>query len=285
VVAFLLNLGVAGIVFAADGEIIPLPANTQQVKQETRSIAGTAFDCSYYESDLDPGQVRNFYRKILSGAGWKENNYLDDLKKNVPDFQPDAVTLKAVENNLVFEKKGVMLNIVFTPATAPVSKKTDYSIMQGKLDLSGKNAGELDFTPRLVDTPQKEPAPVYPGAALVSMTEGAKFLKTTYTVNDGIEAVIDFYRSGMAGYGWTLAEDEPVSRIGAATKEDVAKYSPEFVKKGFVFEPEDMLFKELTFTNSGQDKCAIDILQISVPANAQTKEMMFTNIMVDYEKK
>lgn len=282
--AFILFFSGTGTLFAAD-QIILLPASTKEIKQETRSVAGAVFECAYYESDLDAGQVRNFYRRFLAAAGWKEKDYLGDLKKNAADFRPDPAMLKLVENNLMFERDGAIINIVFTPAAVSADKKTDFTIMQGKLDLMAGGDAGADFTPRLLDSPQKDPAPVYPGAALVSLTEGEEFLKAAYTVNEDIEAVGSFYRIEMTGYGWILAEDDPVIKVNGGSKEDIEKYCPDCVKKGFSFEPSDIIFKDFVFTNAQGDKCAVGLMQLTLPMPGQAKKMIVTSIMVDYEKK
>lgn len=281
----ILNFSITGIVFAADREALPLPGNTEKVNEEARSIAGSQFDFIQYESNLNSNQVRNFYRKVLADAGWKENDALTAMQQN-PGFKLDKAALQAIEDTLVFEKEGETLSVNFTPGQTESGKKTGFTIARGKPDLAARSADEMDFIPRLVAKPQKEPAPVYPDAALVSLSEGAKFLQAAYASKDELDTVAKFYRNKMSGYGWDLVEDVPAKNMeAAASPEDIAKYCPDCAKKGITMPATSMLFKELVFSNGQQDKCRIGLFQVDIPAQGQASGMSFTNIMVDYEKK
>jgi|GEM_PF-1001481 len=283
ILALLFSFGILSTAFAADKEVIPVPANTQEVAEETRSIAGSQLYFSQYESSLRIDQIRNFYRKVLADAGWTEKDYLGALTQG-GGLKMDSAAVNSMKENLNFEKDGALLTLDF--AAERTGGKTAYTIMQGKLEVSGKSAEELDFTPRLLATPRHDVAPVYPEAALISLSEGGNFMQAAYSSKADMDAVAEFYRRKMPSYGWDLVEDRPVKDVQtAASQADIEKYCPECAEQGIALPSMDMFMKELIFTNTRKDRCRIGLFQVDVPKQDQVPAMNFTNIMVDYEKK
>ena len=291
VLALLLNFTIVGMVFAADDdrEAIAVPANTQETQAQTRVIAGSNYETVYYESNLNPDQLRNFYRKTLDDREWSSTQedpavvlkQLRGLKLKVDE----SAIKQSLKDNLEFEKDGEILSINIIPAEISSTKKVSYTITRGKPDLSAQSAGGDDFIPRLLSRPKQEPAPVYPQASLVSFSEGDNFLKANYATKDDLEDVIGFYRDNMASYGWSLKEDNPANVVESATEEDINTYCPECAKNGIKTAAPDMQIKQFMFTNDRQAKCGISLFQVKIPAQGQAGEMNFTNITVDYEKR
>lgn len=278
----LLNSYSMGDVCAAEG--IPAPANTQEVRRERRAIAGSEFTTIQYESNLNAEQVSRFYRKALPDDGWQENDILASIEK-IPGVKLEEETKKSLKEDLHFEKSGEILTVIFTGAKPGGNKKTGYAISYGRLPAPGQGGNEMDFIPRLLDKPQKEPAPVYPGAALISFTEGENFLRAAYAGQDDMETVEKFYRKNMPQYGWTIKDESALADVTAPTEEDILKSCPSCAKKGIKVPNMDMQEKSLVFIGEQGELCRIGLFAVHISGTEQLAAKAFTNIMVDYEKK
>ncbi len=284
----------------------PVPQNTEQVKQQTKKIAGFDFKFTYYVSTQDTQSIKEFYRRELGNLGWSERQLQQDLAKIKNDAEA-ASKLKALpgnmfsdskddtagniffENNLVFEKDEVMLTITFLPEAAVRDGKTKFSLSEGKLELQKKQAiSESQYVPELLAKPKKNVTPLYPGAILINLSEKEDYLKATYFTKDYIEDVADFYKQNMSGFGWSLINETPVTKVDFT---NLAKYNqasacPDCERNlALASAMTEMWFMELGFSNSRQDSCKIGLFN-NIIKGEQIKPMLnFTNIRIEYEKK
>lgn len=261
--------------FAQDTLSIPLPPQTEQVKQEVRKISGSEMEFTYYITSQSPQEIKKFYLNKLALLDWQENSPLKSLEQ-VPDVKLDANLSKALEQTLMFTKEDVTLVITILPEGASSDNKTHFSISKGKIDFSLSPSVDTIAPPELLAQPSKDVAPEYPGASLLSLSETANSLKATYFSSDGIEAIAAFYKDKMPAYGWVLAEEKPARKINA----DCPSCAKEQIGAN---KPVDMLFGELAFSNKKQDSCRIGFSYV-LPAEEQVKSLSFTTILVDYEE-
>jgi hypothetical protein len=262
--------------FAQDIQPIPVPAQTEQTKQEVRKIAGSEMEFTYYISSQGPQEIKKFYLNRLEELGWQESFPLKDLGQ-IQDFKIDANLSKVFEQNLMFNKQGQTLIITFLPDEVSKDNKTHFSTSQGKIDFAAAPSIDTASPPELVAKPSKDVVPEYPGAYLLSLSETDVSLKATYYSKDEIESIAGFYKSKMPDYGWFLSEEGPVHKLNA----DCPSCAKE---QAGVNKPLDMLFGELVFSNKNEDRCRIGFSYV-LPAEEQIKSFGFTTIMVDYEQK
>jgi len=263
---------------------IPVPDGTEEVNKETRRYAGSNFDFIYYLSAKDADGIRDFYRSRLSTLGWKESDMRKNLNK-VPGFDSNPGFSEFFDNNLLFEKEGELITLCILPARASKDGKTRYSLQKGKLDPNSLNAVDKPIVAELVAKPRKEIL-VYPGASLLNLSEGDGSSKSTYMSTADIETVMAYYKEKMADKGWTLDEEQPIS------KKDVQNNSQEILKKNCPTCTEhavgatkvESLSGELLFSNQDQAQCHIVLSAINFPG-IPIAGLNNTVIMVKYEEK
>lgn len=259
-----------------EAETFPVPAHTEFVSSETRKIAGSEMEFTYYASAQSLDELKDFYRAKLLNTGWQEKELLKDLQK-IPNFQIEPSLTNAFAQNLIFEKEGQTLMVTFLPEGVYADNKTRFTVVQGKIDFQAPVSQEEIFAPELLAKPKKNVAPAYPGASLIAFTEESGSLKATYFSQDTIERVEMFYKDRMPDYGWALTEENPLHKI------ESGNYGQQEIS-GVDIKPIEMLYAELSFSNAQGDTCRIGLSQAI--ANAQLKEIPnITNIMVDYARK
>ncbi len=282
--ALSLNLSLLNVAMADTGAI-RVPSGAEEIRRETRRIAGGEFVFHYYASSQDSAAIKDFYNSTLPKSGWQEKNPLKELKQ-VPNFQVDSSLSNALEQNLIFEKDGEMVIVNFLPSGTSSDGKTRFTVAQGKIDLKNPDVAKQDFVPVVLTKPRKDIAPVYPGASLISLNEGSDYLKAGYFTRDDIETAASFYRNNMGSYGWNLTEEKPIQEMAnEAGNYDIYKYCPTC--------PKDMNINlnsiktkltQLKFSNDKQDACAV-----TVSSRASTDASMslagMTVILVNYEQK
>ncbi|MDP2941652.1 MAG: hypothetical protein Q8N85_05335 [Candidatus Omnitrophota bacterium] len=289
---FLLATIFAALFFSlqAFAEEAPLPASAELVKQERRRIAGMEMEFSYYTSAQDAQAIKSFYRGQLAKLGWKENAPLAGLRQ-VEGVTVDASLKERLEANLIFQKGDLMLVINFLPAELARGQKTRFTLCQTQMDLSkvmslAQAGGQTGF-PELLNKPQKEVAPVYPDASLITLSEDADSLRLVYYSRDSIAQAAVFYKEQMPSYGWELTDEQPVRKANseelglqaAANCPTCPGYNSALAKKM------EMLYGEFEFRNAAQDRCKIAVSNMQANINNQNLASGITTIIVDYAKK
>ncbi len=266
---------------------IPLPAGTEEARQETRRIGGSELIFTYYTTTQENADsIRSFYRTRLPDLGWKEKELIKDLQQ-VPNLQVNSAFKNALEQNLMFEKGTDLLIINFMPEGAFNDGKTRFAIAQGKMDLKNVPTDEKKLMPELLTKPKKEVAPVYPDSKLVNLSEEDNSSQATYYTKDDIGAVSKFYKDSMPNLGWALAGEKPVQETADTVNNlDIAKYCPNCPKDtNFDIGSIKTKIAELHFSNYKGDVCNI---VISNQSSAQAKVSPFSSmtiILVNYESK
>lgn len=263
---------------------VPLPPSAEEIRQEVKKIAGSAFTFNYYTSEQDTLTIKNFYRSTLSNLGWKEKEPLKDLA-GVTNFQVNSSLADNLSLNLIFEKDdGQMLIINFLPQVASSDGKTRFTIAEGKVDFKAQSTTQQDFVPELLAKPKKDITPTYPGASLINLNEDATYLRAGYFTKDDIEAVSSFYKNNMPGYGWNLITEKPIQEVAAAENNyDLYKYCPQCPKDiGFDMKSIKTRLTELKFSNTNGDVCSI---VVSTRSSAESGFDNMTVILVNYAEK
>ncbi len=285
-----------------EGKDIPLPSGAQEANQETRRIGGSEFLFTYYSTTQENADsIKAFYRMRLPNLGWKEKELLKDLQQ-VQNFQVNSSFSNALGQNLMFEKGQEALIITFMPEGAFRDGKTRFTIASGKLDFKKQPAGDENFAPELLAKPKKDVAPVYPGASLINLSEGAHFLQAGYFTKDGLEAVSAFYKDNMPRLGWTLKEEGPIQEnVLAADKNEIAKYCPECANNANIeaktsnalqadmakVELKNIVARqaELVFVKENKVVCNVVISERNAIGVSAEDLGKMTVIMVNYEEK
>ncbi|MFH0763274.1 MAG: hypothetical protein V1925_05245 [Candidatus Omnitrophota bacterium] len=257
--------------FAQAGQEIPLPANTKELNTETRRLSGSVFDITLYSTSADIAQIKNFYRSRLAELGWQEQKLFDF--SNMPGVKVDAALAKNLNQNIAFEKGKEMLTISFIPNKGERGE-TVFSLAKGTLEPES-GLTETDFAPELLATPERDVAPLYPGAKLINLSERAATQVAVYYTADNIAPVASFYREKMGGYGWSLMGETPVKVVDTAHCPNCPQDVKESVKSV------GALSQELNFSNKFGDRCKIGLFQVKPE---KEKEAAITTIAVNYEE-
>lgn len=262
---------------------MPEPARTKLTKEERRRIAGNELTFSYYESELEPQQIKDFYRQRLADLGWKDKALIQEVEK-IPGL--DSSSLKAsLENNLMFEKEEEMLIITFLPAGVFKDTQTRFTLCAGKITANAGVSGDKVPLPELLAQPKKDIAPRYPNSSLLNLAEDSHYLKATYISKDRIEPIFTFYQENMPDYGWSLIKESPVEKMSSGATALKSQSIPESCPscaENTIAKPAGVLFGELVFSNKKGDTCRIGFSQVS---NKELEDFDFTTIMVDYVQK
>lgn len=263
---------------------LPVPADSQEVKREERVIAGNKFDFVYYASKSDIEVIKNFYRVKLKSTGWNELELLRELKA-IPGIKIDNLEMaQTLEKNLTFSKDEEQIIISFLPRQYSKDNLTKFTVSYGKIAKNLNDAQAADSLPRLIAKPKKEVAPDFPGASLITLSEGPKTLKASYSVKSDIEPVVNFYRENMHRYGWVLVNEKPIEkRIAGGTSELGLESCPTCKNSLSAGNAAiELRFAELDFSNQAQDRCNI---MISNAGGGPQGNLSITTILVDYEEK
>jgi len=265
---------------------LPVPAGTEEVKSRRQMVVGSEFDFTYYVTTQGPEQIKDFYRDALPRLGWREENPVEQLKE-IPGFKVEPSLSKFMGKNLLFKKGSLTLNLNFLPVTG--DGQTRFSVGVGEVKPHSNLSKGQDFIPRILDKPQKDVAPTYPGASLINLSEKEDSLRAMYLSKDPIENVVWFYKTKMFNYGWILTDEKPVKNIDYAklAKEGVLRDCPTCVEKAEIatgYKPKGMLMGELVFTNAQGASCKIGLFRLLLNGEAEAL-VDYTNIMVDYAEK
>ena len=272
-----------------DGEDLPVPPNAGEDKRETRKISGTEFEFAYYSSTQSASQTREFYQTRLPQLGWNRKELIKDLSQlQAPEGQ--AVNMeyvnKALESNLFFEKGDENLIITFMPEDASQNGKVKFALCRGKKIQAARMMADKVTVPELVAKPKKDVYPVYPDAALVSLSEDARSLRTTYFIKEEIEPVAAFYKTRMSEYGWSLTAERPISKINKGDVKNPGSDScPSCAKaEALLGVSLETWSTEMDFGDARGNTCHIMVAQV-VPGDEKHKSLGMTTIVVDYEEK
>ncbi len=284
---FILGLSLNSLIAAEwDEQAIPVPVAAEQVKTEERMMQGSEFSFIYYTSNEDVAGIKDFYRYRLPNLGWKEKKLAEDLSQ-IKGFKMDASLKGVLGQNLIFEKDSDMLIINFLPAGAPGDSKTYFTLSQGKVEMGKELPEDINPAPELLTKPKKDVAPVYPGAALISLDEKESSLKATYFTKDDIEPVAAFYKAKMINYGWYLTNEKPLEKVESelAAGYDITKHCPSCAKEATTLAQSiETWWTELNFANQSQDTCNI-VLYSVVNTQPESISLEMTTILVDYVQK
>lgn len=273
-----------------DGKSIPVPADTVESYQQSRSMLGSEFSLTYYTSSQTADEIKDFYRKKIADLGWHEKKFTADFEKmKASTVKTNAFLGNVMEANLFFEKDNEKLIITFLPKEASGDGKTKFSIAQGKIEMNDKNIEQKNLVPALLAKPQKEVAPNYPGASLFTLSEDSNFLRATYMTKDRPEEAANFYKENMSIYNWSLTNERPFEKQkpdNSALEE--AKNNPAFISQKEKIAPMldslDTGLSELNFSNDKGDICKITISNLAMPGAPNENFKNITTIMVYYEK-
>jgi hypothetical protein len=273
----------SGLVCAED---LPVPEGARQDKAERRLIAGSEFTLYFYSVAQPLERLKEFYRENLPALGWKENPGRADWGR-IKGVKADSRIEQVARENLFFDRaEGEILIINFLPAGK--DKVARFSITTGKLDLSipPSEKSEPPFSV-LLTKPEKEVAPVYPGASLVNLDQAKDFQRAIYVANQPIEQIGEYYRGNMPSYGWELKEERPLHKMERAELPAgaIEKACPSCAKNGLPLGSlPDTLVEQLVYANEKGDTCKI-ILSTTLFKNELQEKIEFTSIMVDYAQK
>ncbi|MDD5691715.1 MAG: hypothetical protein PHP10_00900 [Candidatus Omnitrophica bacterium] len=267
-----------------DRNTIPLPSGTEEVFQETRNISGTEFVLKYYTNSQDAKVISDFFRSKLTALDWKEKELLKEMAQ-IPGLKVPASVEDMLASNSIFEKGEETVMINFLPRGAVQDGKTRFTVARGNTEAQ-KKPEEDDFIPRLSGKPKLDIAPVYPGAALISLSENTGFMRATYFSKDDIDKVGEFYKSKMLNYGWSLAEEKPLQKLDSG-EVDLSSLCPDCPKDKNIqqaIKPVDMEVQELNFSNEAGDVCIVALGVTGPKEGVGDKLKNTTTIMVQYEK-
>lgn len=269
---------------------LPLPPQTQEIKQEKRELGAQDLEVSYYQSLLGPEKLKEFYRQRLLKQGWQEKNMALALE-NLPtmSISSSAKDLsKFFEQNLIFEKDDQMLTLTFLPAGVYQDNQTRFTLSRTKIgDQTGPATEEISF-PELLAKPEKNVTPVYPGATLSTLSESANTLEAVYMSKAEIEEVEEFYREKMPDFGWSLVEERPLEKfdLSALSGKGLNESCPSCPQKDIaVNEFLDIFSGELVFANKAGDGCRIVLTSLTSKKEELKKLLNSTTIGVHYVKK
>ncbi|MFA4888090.1 MAG: hypothetical protein WC628_00745 [Candidatus Omnitrophota bacterium] len=283
-----LNLSMAELLGQKD---IPLPEDTQKIKQEKRQIAGMEFEFISYISGTEVSLVKDFYRSKLIELGWQEKDVLgqlDKLKEKAAVNVDSERVKKALEENLMFDKGEENMVINFIPGQFVRDNKTHFIICRGTIDpkTALQNMQSTDYIPKLLDKPKKEIMPVYPDSSLLSLSEDKNSLKANYIVKEDIALLAQFYKDNMPRYGWSLAKESPLEKVN--TKQALqgqADYCPSCPRETKAENSNmEILSTELIFSNESKDTCKVMLSYLS-SLKLGNSPGSFTVVIIDYAKK
>lgn len=267
-----------------DTSALPVPPYAEEVKKDSRRIAGQEFSFTYYTSTQDTATIKDFYRSRLPNLGWKEKTPLKDLVQ-IPNFKLEPSLSNVFEQNLMFEKDGSTLIINFMPQGVFKDGKTRFSVSKGKLDIKAGLPKDTDFTPELLTKPQKEVAPIYPGASLITLSEQPHLSQATYFSKDDMETIIEFYKTRMPRYAWYLVEEKPVEKIDSGDY-DLSEHCPDCPKD---IQPTVKSMQtelaQLDFSNQQGDACKIVLFRAISKEAVDVPLSDMTTILVHYAEK
>jgi len=267
-----------------EGNTIPLPSGAEEVFQETRNISGTEFVFKYYTSAQGAKEIGDFFRSKLPALDWKEKELLKEIKK-IPNLKVPGPVENILALNSIFEKAGETIIINFLPQGAASDGKTRFTIARGKKKTT-KEPGKDDFIPRLSGKPKLDIAPVYPDAALMTLSENASFMRVTYFSKDDMGKVGEFYKNKMLDYGWSLTEEKPLKKLdsGRVDLSEVCPDCPKDKKIQQAIKPAQMVVREFDFSNKNGDRCIVALAIAGSKQEIGDKLKNATTIMVQYEK-
>ncbi|MFA5411442.1 MAG: hypothetical protein WC321_06280 [Candidatus Omnitrophota bacterium] len=260
-----------------DADTLPVPPGAREEKKETRSISGQEMLFTYYISEQGAAEIKDFYRRKLAQAGWSQKEPLKEIDvSKFPGLQTDNIK-QAFEYNLLFEKEDNLAILTLFPGGFYRDGMTRFSVCRGKIGVKPQ-AGDTVAVPELLAKPKKDVAPVYPGAALVTLSENARSLSASYFSQDEIEPVISFYKSKMSAYGWSLVRETRLEKMDTRDCPTCQK------APGIPGKPVEAWSKEMNFRNQRGDLCKIGLSEIITGSEA-AKPVSITTISVSYEEK
>jgi len=250
---------------------LPVPPRTEAVNEKDAGLASGSFEVFYYVSALSADEIRDFYLKRLTDAGWQEKRPLDELSRiSAPGLLPLAS--RAVSDCIIFEKGKETVIVRFTTLRNRATReehKTNYLLsrhQRGEAESPYKDEPlpgiDSEFPPGLL--------PDYPGATLVGMNEQDGVLYAAYRTSDGVKEAGNFYRENMPAIGWNLRDETPVksydlSGIDGGNKKELAAICPQCVKGNkFGEKGEGFTLTHLQYINEEGEECIIAIS--SLPA-------------------
>jgi hypothetical protein len=267
-------------------EALPVPMNTEEENRQQRRVGEVYIETVFYKSDSSVREVGDFYRVRLPYLGWQEQNF-SGLKDSGIKLDPSVINV--LKDNLFFEKGQETIVITFMPDRSSLKGTTLYTLSKivKKPEETPESAEGFSF--ELLNKPQKDVAPVYPGASLVNLNEKPGLQEATYFTKDDLGAADSFYKTKMPGYGWFIIEETPVEKVemgGNSNKR--SEYCPRCPKapEG-EFGATEMVTKKLIFSNQNQDKCSVVLSRVKMGDALTAAGVIanFTTILVIYAEK
>lgn len=191
---------------AALWESLPVFSGSERIKQEEVLANNTKAQIAVYSAQASLGEIGEFYKEKLNQYGWQLNS----------ETTQQGVTA------MLFAKKDKVVNVMLQS----VSGRNFITVTQSHL--SGSDVAEDADCP---DCQQKESAaqgaqdeqpslfpkedvpgfdlktvPRYPGALRINSIErdSGRRASLSYYINDSVEKVLDYYKTNMGIYNWTL---------------------------------------------------------------------------------
>lgn len=266
-----------------DIKVLPVPPQTEQLKEKSRKSAHTEFDVSFYESRLGRREIVDFYRRRLIAEGWQERNPALEMGK-ISDLDVGGNIDSLTGSTLIFRRDNEMIVVRFIGE----GTKTKYILGKNKI-----SPAVIPPTPNMFSIQRseaslrKEIAPRYPDAEMISASEEPSFQRLVYLSNAQPAVIADYYKGNMGAFGWKLEQDKPVQRIKypeEAQNKDRRGSCPACDKKiNELMDHQGVEVKELGFINSAGETCHISVLKV-IPVEKNSDVSNYTIITVAYEK-
>lgn len=264
----ILSLVFSGVSFAGWDDLlknknseIVLPPYTSKVSVSKTNVMGQDFGVNIYSSSsLSFDEIKGFYLRELKKSGWEEVKTGQELQASKVD-------------TLIFKKDKFMTSITYMP-TSVEGKETRFTIGQGELPdfekLSLPAEKNIDF------------APVYPGSKQFSYSDDTRGVNVGYLSEGNIDQIVEFYKRGMSGYGWSLVGETPVQQVQSSI--DISEFA-EKIKASCPECPKDSMAKipaitspeswnaDLEFDNEAGDGCKVIFTRIKTSGNGNATEI------------
>lgn len=225
----------ADIVFAAEGTY-PVPKDVILKYEKLIPVGPSSGVLRTYSTMLNKEQIENFFRKELLRAEWTE-----ELKRGFTFTKGDKV----------------LSVLVLAGKPQPTDKKTYFTVV-----VFSKITEEM-MKSSVKDNPDKlNFMPTYPNAKQAVLWDNSNGVMGSYTTEDSIYTVFDFYKNKMPSYGWTLFLETPVARKEGCkncenkfknpmgSKVDVSQFKGNFYTADLKYRRQDDQFCTLNFTSS-----------------------------------
>ncbi len=215
---------------------VPIPWGAKLIMDDI-AVTGSGEErkITSYETKASKQELLNYYLKEMPGRGYK-------LFMNG-------------EQNLVFSKAEELVLVVVRGSS--VEGKTNFIISTASMGSLLNKTNSYGSSAECESIPS---VPVYPGARCMNSTrlKSGGSRSATYTTENSISAVIDFYRGQMLRYGWQMENENNFGDMLKAMQEkQQGAMAPEQqeVMRDFLGNSRGM-----NFTNQTGNRCFVQVM-------------------------